>query len=203
MLINIQMLKAIRFGASAEETRYYLQGVFIKTQGNHIVMCATDGHRMIIGRHAGGADGEHNAGMIIPIRMIDRIKIAKKLKDHDGVLTVDGQIVTIKYAGEIFVDQLIDGTFPDYTRVIPKGWSNEPAQYNPALLVDFVKAVKIVSNNTKPSITVHQNGLNAAVVNLNSGNELDWFGVIMPMRGDKPFPNTEWALPPKAEEKAA
>lgn len=202
--IDVTMLKAVRFAASSEETRYYLQGVFLKTQGDHVVMVATDGHRMICARHL-RTDGDDvlPAGIIIPLRLIDRIKIAKKLKDHTGTLTVDGQMITLRYANDFFTDQIVDGSFPDYTRVVPKGWSNEPATYNPVYLVDFVKAMKIISGDVNPVLVVHQNGLNPAVVNLSSGNEWDWFGVIMPMRGEKAMPDVSWALPKALDEAAA
>jgi DNA polymerase-3 subunit beta len=203
MNIDMKLLKAVRFAASTEETRYYLQGVFVKTQGEYIVLVATDGHRMIVARHKRDEQDEdqYPNGVIIPPRLIDRIKIAKRRMNgnDDGVVTIEGDTITIRYAGDVFVDKLVDGTFPDYTRVIPKGWSNEVAQYNPAYLLDFVKAVKIVSDNSKPSITVHYNGLDPAVVNLNGGNIYDWFGVIMPIRGDRPFPDTEWAKAPKPQ----
>ena len=202
MNIDMKLLKAVRFAASTEETRYYLQGVHVKAQGEHVVMCATDGHRMIVARHKIEEGDEYPVnGFIIPLRLIDRIKIAKSRMNgtDDGVVTIEGDTITIRYAGDVFVDKLVDGTFPDYTRVIPKGWSNEVAQYNPAYLLDFVKAVKIVSGDSKPSITVHYNGLDPAVVNLNGGNIYDWFGVIMPIRGDRPFPDTEWAKAPKPQ----
>jgi len=202
MLLDMKLRKAVRVAASTEETRYYLRGVFVKAQGEHVVMCATDGHRMIVARHRIEEGDEYPLnGFIIPLRLIDRIKIAKRRMggNDDGALSIEGDTITIRYAGDVFVDKLVDGTFPDYTRVIPKGWSNEVAQYNPAYLLDFVKAVKIVSTDSKPSITVHYNGLDPAVVNLNGGNIYDWFGVIMPIRGDRPFPDTEWAKPPKAQ----
>lgn len=106
------LLAPCAFAMSNEETRYYLNGVYLHAVDGKVVAVATDGHRLA--RHI-GADANIPAGIIIPrktVGLIPKGEVVVDISDTKIRITQDDTVVTSK---------LIDGTFPDYQRVIPTG----------------------------------------------------------------------------------
>ena len=119
--IPIESFKYVSEGISTEETRYYLNGVFCHK--NKIV--ATDGHRLYLDTIKGmRLKGEY----IIPrITIKAMLNIAKEMKLEDGIAEIefyDNNKCKISFAGVEVVSKLIDGTFPNYPKVIPN-YTNE------------------------------------------------------------------------------
>jgi DNA polymerase-3 subunit beta len=104
----------VAFAISNEETRYYLNGIFVHVAGDTIRAVATDGHRMA--RHDGPAvdAGCITTGCIIPKKTVALVpKGVVKVELSDTKLRIT--------AGDtVLVSKLIEGTFPDYERVTPK-----------------------------------------------------------------------------------
>lgn len=98
-----------QFAISTGETRYYLNGVFFR--GGQSVAVATDGHRLV--RHYGPELPEFE-GIIVPRKLVGLLP--------KGTVTVAVSDTKIRItAGDtVLVSKLIDGTFPDYERVIPR-----------------------------------------------------------------------------------
>jgi DNA polymerase-3 subunit beta len=120
----IELLDKTRFAISTEETRYYLNGIYLhalKTEEDQLLRAvATDGHRlarMEIALPAGAAD---MPGIIIPRKTVGELK--KVLEESDKEVTVDVSATKIRFVSgnATLVSKLIDGTFPDYERVVPK-----------------------------------------------------------------------------------
>lgn len=113
--LNVRHLLAANLFASKEETRYYLNGVFVKREKGVLVIVATDGHRLAkFEAKSKGAD----FATIIPASLLKKIKVGKK-SHADIELVKDGNLLTFHYEGASFTEKEIDGTFPDYTRVLP------------------------------------------------------------------------------------
>jgi DNA polymerase III subunit beta len=120
-----QMIERTIFAVSTDETRYSLNGVFIE-QGDsgNIRMVATDGHRLAFEEKAVGSFGLAK-GVILPRKGLAELKkllengsdaaVSLGFKENMGLVTKDKI--------ELFM-RLIDGDFPDYTKVIPKGNPN-------------------------------------------------------------------------------
>jgi DNA polymerase-3 subunit beta len=206
--LSIRALRAVLVAVSSEETRYYLNGINLEFTPDGVIMAATDGHRMIVlrqpyGEHA--ATGAH-ASVIVPRDLVAKLKINPRMKTLDTTdLTIgdDGRL-TFEYAGELFGGSRIDGSFPDYRRIVPQNVSNEAAQYNPAYLADFAKArVELGAETTKKggaSPVVRYNGESPAVVDFAYGTGFQAIGVIMPLRVPTTMvatPHT-WASAPRA-----
>lgn len=100
----------VQFAISTEETRYYLNGIFFKGEFDKTIAVATDGHRL--SRHHVAASAEF-AGIIVPRKIVGLLpKGSVKVSVSDSKIRVE--------AGDlVIVSKLIDGTFPDYNRVIP------------------------------------------------------------------------------------
>lgn len=112
-----------KFAISTEETRYYLNGVYMhvaETDGTKVLRCvATDGHRLarIDAELPKGAEAMH--GVIVPRKTVGELR--KLLEDDDAQIAVSVSETKVRFATpEIqLTSKVIDGTFPDYARVIP------------------------------------------------------------------------------------
>ncbi|MEL6520963.1 MAG: DNA polymerase III subunit beta [Pseudomonadota bacterium] len=114
-----------KFAISTEETRYYLNGVYMHVadgeDGKSLRCVATDGHRLArIDAHLpSGAD--EMPGVIVPRKTVGELR---KLLDDDGThIAVSVSETKVRFATPniTLTSKVIDGTFPDYTRVIPHG----------------------------------------------------------------------------------
>lgn len=114
-----------KFAISTEETRYYLNGVYLHTaqsEDGPVLRCvATDGHRLarIDAPLPDGAQGM--PGVIVPRKTVGELR--KLLDDDEAQIAVSVSETKVRFAtpGVTLTSKVIDGTFPDYTRVIPMG----------------------------------------------------------------------------------
>ena len=114
-----------KFAISTEETRYYLNGVYMHVstgETGKVLRCvATDGHRLarIDAPLPDGADGM--PGVIVPRKTVGELR--KLLDDDDSTIAVSVSETKVRFATPVITltSKVIDGTFPDYTRVIPTG----------------------------------------------------------------------------------
>ena len=100
---------------STEETRYYLNGVYLHAVDGRLIAVATDGHRLM--RNT-GPEGTMDYGVILPRKLVGLLP--------KGAVTVElsQNKVRVTSGSTVITSKLIDGTFPDYVRVIPTGNSN-------------------------------------------------------------------------------
>ena len=114
-----------KFAISTEETRYYLNGVYMHVadgDGGKVLRCvATDGHRLarIDAELPMGAEGM--PGVIVSRKTVGELR--KLLDDDDMKIAVSVSETKVRFATPdiTLTSKVIDGTFPDYTRVIPQG----------------------------------------------------------------------------------
>ena len=120
-----QIIDKVRFAISTEETRYYLNGIFLHASedGGKAVLkaAATDGHRLarVTIDLPDGASGMPD--VIVPRKCVAELR--KLLDEIDGSVGVSlsGAKIRFDLGQAILTSKLIDGTFPDYSRVIPTG----------------------------------------------------------------------------------
>ncbi len=114
-----------KFAISTEETRYYLNGVYMHVadaeDGRALRCVATDGHRLarIDAELPDGAD--EMPGIIVPRKTVGELR--KLLEDDEAQIAVSVSETKVRFATKdiTLTSKVIDGTFPDYTRVIPQG----------------------------------------------------------------------------------
>lgn len=120
-----RLIEKTQFAISTEETRYYLNGIYFHTIESDGVLVlravATDGHRLARIELPAPAGSEGMSGIIIPRKAVAEIQ--KLLEDGDENVTVELSTAKIRltFGGVVLTSKLIDGTFPDYQRVIPSG----------------------------------------------------------------------------------
>jgi len=140
------MIERTIFSVSTDETRYSLNGVFVEQgEGGKVRMVATDGHRLAFEERDLGTLGL-TKGVILPRKGLAELKKLLENAD-DGVVSVGFQenmgLVT-KDRVELFM-RLIDGDFPDYTKVIPKT-NPHLAQIEHGELLRALRRVSILSS---------------------------------------------------------
>jgi DNA polymerase-3 subunit beta len=120
----IRLIDKTRFAISTEETRYYLNGLYLHTvvEGGQAKLraVATDGHRLALAEMPAPEGAAGTPGVIVPRKTVQEVR---RLLDDAGE-TVDLQISAAKVRLDIgrarLTSKVIDGSFPDYVRVIPK-----------------------------------------------------------------------------------
>jgi DNA polymerase-3 subunit beta len=117
-----QIIDKTRFAISTEETRYYLNGIFLHVSDEAqpvLKAAATDGHRLARVTVARPAGAEGMPDVIIPRKCVAELR--KLLDEVDGTVQVSLSESKIRFGlgNAILTSKLIDGTFPDYSRVIP------------------------------------------------------------------------------------
>lgn len=124
-----RLFEKSKFAISTEETRYYLNGVYMHVADGEDGRClrcvATDGHRLArIDTDLPDA-AEAMPGVIVPRKTVGELR--KLLEDDDAQIAVSVSETKVRFATpEItLTSKVIDGTFPDYTRVIPMGNSRK------------------------------------------------------------------------------
>ena len=119
-----QIIDKTRFAISTEETRYYLNGIFLHVSDDPqpvLKAAATDGHRLarVTVARPDGAEGMPD--VIVPRKCVAELR--KLLDEIDGSVGVSLSATKIRFdlGQALLTSKLIDGTFPDYSRVIPTG----------------------------------------------------------------------------------
>ena len=117
------LIDRTQFAISTEETRYYLNGIFlhtIETDGKlKLRAVATDGHRLARADVEAPSGSEGMPGIIVPRKTVGELQ--KLVDDPDATVTIEVSDAKIRLTigGVVMTSKLIDGTFPDYQRVIP------------------------------------------------------------------------------------
>jgi len=117
-----QLIDRTRFAISTEETRYYLNGIFLHVTDDEMRAAATDGHRLA--RYSlprpDGAEGMPD--VIVPRKCVGELrKLLEEAGDARVLIDLSASKIRFTVGAVVLTSKLIDGTFPDYSRVIPTG----------------------------------------------------------------------------------
>jgi DNA polymerase-3 subunit beta len=114
-----EIIEKTRFAISSEETRYYLMGIFFHVVDDQMRAAATDGHRLarVTVARPDGADGMPD--VIVPRKAVQ--ELYRLLEEVEGTVEISLSPTKVRFGlgSAILTSKLIDGTFPDYNRVIP------------------------------------------------------------------------------------
>jgi DNA polymerase-3 subunit beta len=143
-----QIIDKTRFAISTEETRYYLNGIYLHVSDEAqpvLKAAATDGHRLarVTVPRPDGAAGM--PGVIIPRKCVAELR--KLLDELDGTVQVSLSESKIRFGlgNAVLTSKLIDGTFPDYTRVIPTA-NDKLLKLDPRTLEEGVDRVSTIAS---------------------------------------------------------
>ena len=116
-----RLIERSSFAMAQQDVRYYLNGMLIEVSSGMLRAVATDGHRLAMCSMQAGIEQSDRHQVIVPRKGI--LELARLLTDQDGeVSIVLGQHHIRATTGEFtFTSKLVDGKFPDYERVLPRG----------------------------------------------------------------------------------
>ena len=124
-----RMIDKTQFAISTEETRYYLNGIYLHTAGTgkaaKLRAVATDGHRLAQFELPLPSGAACMPGVIVPRKTVGEVQ--RLIEDSEAEVGVELSQAKIRFTiGDVVLtSKLIDGTFPDYARVIPVGNDKE------------------------------------------------------------------------------
>jgi DNA polymerase-3 subunit beta len=169
-----RLIDRTQFAISTEETRYYLNGIYLHTidaGGEKLRAVATDGHRLAQAEIAAPKGAKGMPGIIVPRKTVAEVQ--RLIDDAGEEVKVELSATKIRFSlgNAVLTSKLIDGTFPDYGRVIPAG-------NDKSLVVDkneFMSAVDRVSTVSSErgravKLALTDGRLTLSVINPDSGS---------------------------------
>jgi len=151
----MRLIDKTRFAISTEETRYYLTGIYLHTvvdDGRPVLRAvATDGHRLALADMAAPEGSAGTPGVIVPRKTIQE---ARRLMEDAGetvAMQISPQKVRFDFGRAALTSKVIDGSFPDYTRVIPRE-NHRVMTVDNALFAAAVDRVATISSEKSRSV---------------------------------------------------
>ena len=154
----IRLIDKTSFAMSLEETRYYLNGIYLHAvkdaEGEKLRTVSTDGHRLSRVDMNIPEGANEIPGVIVPRKTI--MEIRKLLEDHSDIinLSLSDNKIKLSFSNVILTSKLLDGTFPDYSRVIPEQ-NDKTVTISNQLLSEAVDRVSTVSTDKTRAIKVN------------------------------------------------
>jgi DNA polymerase-3 subunit beta len=180
-----KLIDRTQFAISTEETRYYLNGIYlhvVTVAGKPMLRAvATDGHRLAQAQIEAPDGSTAMTGVIVPRKTVGEIQKLVEEPEAEVTIELSDTKIRITIGAVVLTSKLIDGTFPDYVRVIPQG--------NDKILKvdrgDFAGAVDRVSTISSErgravKLALADGKLVLSVNNPDSGSAVEELGVDYP-----------------------
>lgn len=155
------LIDRTRFAMSTEETRYYLNGIYfhaVEEDGlSHLRAVATDGHRLARFDMPLPDGAAGMPGVIIPRKCIGELR--KLIDEAADTIQIELSATKIRFSFDhvVLTSKLIDGTFPDYARVIPQG-NNKIVEVDSKIFSSAIDRVSTISDGKSRAVKVSLNG---------------------------------------------
>ncbi len=151
----IRLIDKTRFAISTEETRYYLNGLYLHTitEGGvtKLRAVATDGHRLALAEMIAPEGCAGVPGVIIPRKTIQEVRRLLEDAGESVEMQVSAQKVRFEFGRAALTSKVIDGSFPPYDRVIPRD-NNRMLLVDNALFAQAVDRVATISAEKSRSV---------------------------------------------------
>jgi DNA polymerase III subunit beta len=174
----MRLIDKTRFAISTEETRYYLNGLYLHTvsEGGETKLraVATDGHRLALAEMPAPEGTGGAPGVIVPRKTVQE---ARRLLEDAGEsvqLQVSPAKVRFEFGRAALTSKVIDGSFPDYMRVIPRD-NQKVVRIDNALFADAVDRVATISAEKSRSVklAIEPGRLVLTVRNMEAGQAVE------------------------------
>ena len=146
-----EMVTRTQFAITGEDTRYFLNGAKFVLTPTSLTLVATDGHRLALVevQHEVGITQE--VGVILPKKTL--LELGKLLLEGDGDLLFESgeNHLFFEVGGRVLISRMIDGQFPAYERVIPKG-NDKLIEFDRERLTSAVRRVALLSNERSRAV---------------------------------------------------
>ena len=145
-----RLIDQVHFSMAVHDIRYYLNGILFVAEGRSLIVVATDGHRLALAQATLESDVPKQE-VILPRKTV--LELQRLLRDDadDGAIEMRfaGNQAKFSFSGMEFVTKLVEGKFPDYNRVIPKGHRNAVTLGRAPLLACLQRAAILTSEKFK------------------------------------------------------
>jgi len=140
-----ELLESTNFAMAQQDVRYYLNGMLFEVAQDHLRVVATDGHRLAMQSIPMENELDNTQQLIIPRKGI--MELMRLLGEGAEPLTLvfGSNHIRAQMSDYVFTSKLVDGKFPDYNRVLPKGGDKVLAGNRQELRQAFARAA-ILSN---------------------------------------------------------
>jgi len=163
------LLKQVDFSMAQQDIRYYLNGLLIEVKENNINIVGTDGHRLSFTSLELKTPAQASQVIVPRKTIVELVKLLKETNDPLEISFSSNQ-VHFKFNDIDMITKIIDGKFPDYSRVIPEGHINS-FNINRTLLLDSMLRASILSNDKYRGIRMVVEENNLKLVSNNSEQE--------------------------------
>ncbi len=148
------MVAKTQFAITGEDTRYFLNGAQFILRHDSMSLVATDGHRMAlvtVKREGKGKKSDDEIKAILPKKTLG--ELGRLLMEGEGAITCErGENHMFFQVGDrMLISRMIDGQFPAYERVIPKG-NDKHIEFERDRLTNAVKRVALLSNERSRAV---------------------------------------------------
>jgi DNA polymerase-3 subunit beta len=142
------LFNMVHFAMAQQDIRYYLNGLLLVVDGKNVIAVATDGHRLAFCQVATEQEFARHE-VIIPRKTILELQRLLEDTDEQVQLEIASNQVKLTFADIELMSKLVEGKFPDYTRVVPKGYKNNFTIGRDALLRSLQRAAIMTSDKFK------------------------------------------------------
>lgn len=148
------LIDRTRFAVSTEETRYYLNGIYLHAVDDSSPMLravATDGHRLAMVQESLPEGASGMPGVIVPRKTVSDLRKLVDESDDEISIGLSDTKVRFGFDDVVLTSRLIDGTFPDYEQVIPKD-NDKVMEVSCDALADAVDRVSAISTEKSRAV---------------------------------------------------
>ena len=163
------LINQVHFAMAVHDIRFYLNGILFVAEGKTLTLVATDGHRLALAQATLDVDMPKQE-VILPRKTV--LELQRLLKDSakdEGAaieMRFSSNQARFSFSGLEFVTKLVEGKFPDYNRVIPKGHKHQLILGRAPLLASLQRAAILTSEKFKAvRLTFHEHLLTIAASN--------------------------------------
>lgn len=159
------LIHATSFAMAQQDVRYYLNGMLLEVETGKLTSVATDGHRLAMAFSEVDISAAEKTQVVLPRKGV--IELSRLLADEGEISVVIGSNHLRVVADDFsFTSKLVDGAYPDYQRVLPKGGTNRMTASREVLRQAFGRTA-ILSNEKYRGVRL---GLSENLLKLNANN---------------------------------
>ncbi len=142
------LFNMVHFSMAQQDIRYYLNGLLLVVEGNKVIAVATDGHRLAFCQVETEQEFARQE-VIIPRKTILELQRLLEETDEPVTLEIATNQIKLTFADIELISKLVEGKFPDYNRVVPKGYKNNFTIGRDELLRSLQRAAIMTSDKFK------------------------------------------------------
>ena len=158
-----EMVTQTVFAVSDDETRYFMNGVYLEKSDDKIIMVATDGRRLAYISKSAGKEIQDFAGVIVPPKILN---IITKRAGDEGLISISvtDKTIFIRFGSYSLSSVLLEGQFPNYRKVIPESQTSS-LSINRIEMLDALRRVSLLVEQKSHRVYM---GINSGVMSVYS-----------------------------------